>query len=432
MKIIKKVLLIIISMIILSSCGIKTPEELIEPPEVDLERKKIMTIVNSFLPANSEIINAANFSPTNTLESVLSVNLNNDSDDEIIAIYRDKNTRYVSFIILELEETIWTKKLEIKFDSADISDYFVVDLNNDGKNEVIIGYYEDTNKKIQIITNNEFGEYEISFKEQYMALNLRKDNDRYFLAISGSDESHRNNKLSVLLYEDDKFLELAKYVYDENIDIYKVEYTNISSSQKGYILDIYKDLYQGTTDILIMEDNVLKSIIKDEDKNLFSQNVLTMSSDINGDGIVDINGNEIVLADENNQAVIINRYYNISDKEDIILLKTLYEDNNAGIKIDFKSLDTSRIKIDKENYKNIKFYYVDNNSNKIKFLELIKINLARDILDLEEYEIIKEDGQDAIIAKFEYPNSLYGLDKSRFDKIYYEMKKNDDLIKFVE
>ena len=72
--------LLIITSLILSGCsGLKTPEELIGPPETNLEKKMTEDTIRRFLPANSEIITPQEKSVLST-EAVYKADISGEGD----------------------------------------------------------------------------------------------------------------------------------------------------------------------------------------------------------------------------------------------------------------------------------------------------------------------------------------------------------------
>ena len=384
------------------------------------------------MPANSEILNIGN-NTSDATSSLISANLDDDieNSEEIVTMYRNKNTRAIGIFILSYDGMIWDKKFEMDLESTDVSDYVVTDLNNDGKNEIVLGYFEDINKRLLIIVNND-NKYDIIYSSKYLAFKITNEETDSSIAISTPFETLNNNKFSILKYDGANISEFASKVYDYDTEIYKIDFGNINDNEKAYVLDTYKDVYFGSSDILKLQNRSLLSIVDKQNKEFFNQEILTSSFDIDNDGIIDINGNEILSNSKSMQGIILNKYYNISDDRNLILLKSVYEDNNANVKIDIKKFPFERIFVDKDNDKNLKLYFIDENKKEWKFLELINVDLNKDLYDTTEYKIILEKNNEGIIGKFEHTNELTRLDQELFDNIYEMFMNDEDTIKFIE
>ena len=131
---------------VIGGCGVlKTPEELIQPPELNIEKKKLNDALLNYLPQNADLIVLPYVKGMKQESSLINKDIDGDGEKEAVALYRDKNTRKIGLIVMDKENDTWMRKTDIKLDVFEVADYKVIDTNNDGLDEIIIGYYGITN-----------------------------------------------------------------------------------------------------------------------------------------------------------------------------------------------------------------------------------------------------------------------------------------------
>ena len=159
---------------VIGGCGVlKTPEELIQPPELNIEKKKLNDALLNYLPQNADLIVLPYVKGMKQESSLINKDIDGDGEKEAVALYRDKNTRKIGLIVMDKENDTWTRKTDIKLDVFEVADYKVIDTNNDGLDEIIIGYYGITNpyKEVNIYVQEQNNLRSI-FKERYLALDV--------------------------------------------------------------------------------------------------------------------------------------------------------------------------------------------------------------------------------------------------------------------
>lgn len=425
------IITLILSFYIVSGCsGIKTPEELIEPPGIDPEKRMMISTVTSFIPTNSEILNIFGSSKNNNSESIVSVNLDNSMDDnEIVSIFRDRTTRKLGLLIIKNTNSTWSKIFETRIDSTDISDYSVVDLNNDGKSEIILGYFSDKGKQLFILANeNSF--YKKIFETKYLALNVNKIENRRLLAISVDGFFGFNNNLVILEYDGSKINKISEKRYSDNVEIYKIEYGSVNSKQKGYFVDMYINGQTGDTDVLELSESKLISLINDDKKILLQKELPTVSADINGDGIIDISGNERLYREGNKVRLVFSNFFYIDNDKNLKVIKSVYDDFDLNINVELKGIDLDYLDAIKIDYESLifRFIYI---GKEVEFLNIKRVPINQ-VQNYEGYNIVLEKEDIAIIAKLDYLENIESNYKYEFDKTYKAFRNLTDIIKFIE
>ncbi|MGB5823261.1 MAG: hypothetical protein WBH44_04250, partial [Proteocatella sp.] len=233
----------LIFLIILSGCGgLKTPEELIQPPELNVEKKKLNDALLNYLPQNADLIVLPYAKGLKHESSLINKNIDKDDEREVVALYRDKNTRKIGLIVLDKKKEIWTKKTDIKLDAFEISDYKVMDVNNDGLDEIIIGYYGITNpyKEINIYKQEE-GILKVIFKERYLAMDvLDADEDSIQdIIISDFGDTEKNNRVSVLNVFGENVVKVSEIIYPNENEVYSIAFGKVNEKTKAFYVDMY-------------------------------------------------------------------------------------------------------------------------------------------------------------------------------------------------
>lgn len=112
----KKIFTLLTIMLMITSviggCGVlKTPEELIQPPELNIEKKKLNDALLNYLPQNADLI-VLPYVKGMAESSLINKDIDGDGE-EAVALYRDKNTRKIGLIVMDKENDTWTRKTDI-------------------------------------------------------------------------------------------------------------------------------------------------------------------------------------------------------------------------------------------------------------------------------------------------------------------------------
>ena len=142
----KKLLIIsiLITMsVILGGCyKISTPEDMLIAPELNKEKKDMKEAVEKFRPANTSLYTVY-FSENKKSVNMIASDLDEDSVSEIISFYKNKSDDKIGMFILKKENALWMKYADTMFDTYEISNVNVSDLNGNNKKEIIIESYEN-------------------------------------------------------------------------------------------------------------------------------------------------------------------------------------------------------------------------------------------------------------------------------------------------
>ena len=430
------ILLSLLSLVLLSGCsGLKTPEELIGPPEVSLERKIIEDTIRKFLPANAEIITPQDNGESNSAAAKGTRIIGEDSE-EVITLYRDKVSRKVGILSIKRNGNLWSKLLDMPIDAFEVADYNIVDLDGDGKNEILIGYFSVNSPfKSMMVLGYRGGIMSKVYETEYLGFNIGESQDGgRSIAFSTVGSEGRNNKFIIMDYENGSIKKSDEFVYPENIDIYKITYGSINDEEKGFYLDMYVDESTGKSDILGRNEEGLYSIIKKTKMPEIVQDIPMASTDINNDGNIELVQNRLLKQENESAAVILNEYISINNKEEFVYLVNILEDHYNNIKIilpplkDWGIEDSVQVKSEKDML-SIKYYSQEQKSYH-KFLEIKIIPLAEKFDN--SYSLIMERGNTLIIGKKIQMTDMSYLERVKLDDFFGSIGVLAEIVKVIE
>lgn len=428
--------LLIITSLILSGCsGLKTPEELIGPPETNLEKKMTEDTIRRFLPANSEIITPQEKSVLST-EAVYKADISGEGDREIVALYRDKASRKIGIVGIKKAGDIWSKIIDISLDAFEIADYYIVDLDSDGKSEILIGYFStNTPFKSMTVLGNNNGNISKIYETEYLGFNITAENNgMHNIVFSTIGQGGKNNKFVIMDYSEGKVRKVDEYVYSEDIDIYKISYGSVNNEIEGFYLDMYVDESTGKTDILGKNKEGLYSILKEIGVAEIIQSIPIASVDINNDGTIELVKNSFMAQQNESAMVILNQYLSINNKNNVIPLMDIVEDHYNNIRITLPPLENwdleNNIFVNSEKDE-IKLYFESQESQAPYAFMEVKISPISEGYD-GEYTLIAERGNYFILGqKFEL-DQLSSIEKAKYDSFFDSIGNLLEIVKVIE
>ncbi|MGL5256674.1 MAG: hypothetical protein ACRC76_06515 [Proteocatella sp.] len=431
------IIMILVSLLLTGCEGLKTPEELIQPPELNVEKKQLNDALLSFLPQNSDLIVLPYAKGVKNENSIINRDIDSDSDEEAIALYRDKNTRKLGLIVLDKANDIWVKKTDIKLEAFEISDYRVLDLDNDGMEEVIIGYYGITNPYKEInIYKQEKNSLKSVFSGNYLAMEVLDADDDGIqdIAISNFGNTDNNNSMSILNLVSGQVVKVSEIIYPKEKEIYSITFGKINDKKKGFFVDMYVKQNYGETDVLVYKDKELKSIIKDSDISSVVQSTPIKSADVDDDGIIEVAKMQFIDKYDEGKSPnsYVKNYYKIDEDIKLKLVTQLYEDTSLNVNINFPISFKDNFFIQKDNDESGIWVYFSpkDQTGGIPFMLIKKIEKANLESQLGEYQLISETDEMAIIAKvIDKPDGLSSRDRNIYEKMQYDSRDLTLIIK---
>lgn len=427
-------LLLCVGLLFTGCEGLKTPEELIGPPQSDVEKKELTDIIQRFLPVDAEILLIPQGQRGLSTEPIARVNVADDEKEEIVALYRDKMLRKIGIIVLQENQGTWVNMLEEKIEAFEISDYMIMDLDDDGKNEVLLGYFSVTDLYKEL---NIYGLVDTKFQKvyetEYLAMDLNNTNQKneVEIALSTIGNASNNNKFALLNYKDQSIRKVGELVYPEDIEIYKILYGKASSGKQAYFIDMYNKDGIGKSDIVSYSSGDLFSLVRERGLNEVTQDIPTTSTDTNGDGIIELIGNKILVEEDGAAQLVLNSFFSLGTDE-LTSVGKLYRDYDLNIEVLLNPIAEDKVSVTKMD-KHLKFYYHSVKENrKIEFLDVLRVDSTEAESYRSTHTVIEERYGQLIMAKTMLTDRLSGNEKNEFEKLYNSIKNVSDIVRFVE
>ena len=142
-------------------------------------------------------------------------------------------------IILKKYSGIWIKAQEIKINSIEILDFDIVDIDDDGLNEIIIGYIDGNEKRILSVFHQErLGLNEI-FKSEYYSFTFSNigEQNKLFLLISNFGSEPLTNKVKLFQFTENSFRKVDELIYPKGYNPYNVQVGKIDQEHFGIFVD---------------------------------------------------------------------------------------------------------------------------------------------------------------------------------------------------
>ena len=424
---------------VIGGCGVlKTPEELIQPPELNIEKKKLNDALLNYLPQNADLIVLPYVKGMKQESSLINKDIDGDGEKEAVALYRDKNTRKIGLIVMDKENDTWTRKTDIKLDVFEVADYKVIDTNNDGLDEIIIGYYGITNpyKEVNIYVQEQNTLRSI-FKERYLALDvLDADEDGLQdIVISDFADTEYNNRVSVFNVYGNNAVKISEISYPKENEVYSISFGKVNDRTKAFFVDMYVNQTYGQTDVVVYEDRKLFSIIRDSDIKEIIQTSPIKSVDIDDDGITEVAKMQVIdRYDRENSSAnnFVKNYYKITEKLELDLVSQVYEDIDMNINIAFPLSFKNNYFIEKIfGEDQISVYFSPQQAKKeVLFMVVKKVEKSQLDSLLGEYQLITEMGNMAVIAKvMDVPENMEYPERTLYDRMKYDARDLTTVIK---
>lgn len=444
-----KIFLICVFTLYISSCGrLKTPEELMKPPELNRETKIIKDALTEFLPQDSSIYSIPYSNKTGKEESFMQKDIDNDGEDEVLALYKSNTSNTYGVLILKEKNDKWTNFRQIAIVSEDLTEYKVEDIDKDGKYEIIMGYTEQVSGTKHLVIFADTGKkYEKIFNSPYYSFVITSDFDtgqkgNTLIVLSYIDKSKKENSITAYTYIPDRrrFDKKNTIKYPSSVEPYNIQIGQVKKNVNAIFVDMYVNLIYGKFDILSYKKGRLESLFQDSLNSLEIQNFPIPCSDIDGDGIIEIAKTDLVsnINDrENRTPVFVKKYYKFLDKDNFELTRVMYEDPfDVNVSINFPKEFWNKFIINKETYTNkITVYYQTNNSQIRKSFPLFsirRVNLSR-LDSYKDYIVISQDNNRVTFFTIApYNDSIPEVEKSSYNKIYQIVKNPDTFIKAAD
>ena len=441
----KKIILavfVILTTIMLSSClKIATPEELLVSPALNQEKREMKEAVDNFRPPNSASYPVIMSDSDRSMSMIIS-DLDLDSSSEIISFYKSKVDDKIGMFILKKVDNIWVKKDDIKFNTYEISEFMIEDLNGNGKKELIVESYEPENtlnpRNYSIIY---FDNKEVKVIKEIPNMiieiaDINSDGRKEIFSIT-KNLSDLDYVLNIDEFDGSKIVNYRKKVLKDIKKPYNISIGKIFDEQMAIFIDYIGDNKYENTDILLFNKNrkVLTDMrdIQEFNKGNYQFNV--QSQDVDNDGIIEVGykfkaPNYSVSIQDTKEGGLINGYFKIKKDYKLELVKEVYENIKLGYVMNIPKLFTGKYTIN-ENDMNTNINFINHLG---KEYPLIQINYIKKYEWQQDNELrnsmqLITENQDYVIAGkvLDYSDSLD--DKER--ESYLQMRSSVQILSNV-
>jgi len=427
-KKIKPVLLAMAVALVFTGCtNIATPEELIEPPELNLEKQSMKEALEKFLPEDSTITALPNLDGVDKEMAFSPIDLNDDGKLEMIAFYKDKNTKLMGMLILSNKRDKWEKISDIKLNSFDILQFKVLDLDNDKNKEIVLGTYSDESisygKKLTILSikdNKVTSILEMPYAG--MALGDLDKDDSYEIAILYQNEEMIENRLRMMRVAGNKVSKIDEKIFPQGVDPYSIAIGNIYDDEEVIFVDSFSGIYEGRTDIFFFKDKKIKDIEDYKGFKLSDKSFPVQTKDVDSDGIMEVG---IPFSPPDNDQLYdplkpwVKSYYKINKDSTMSLVKQIYEDYKMSFLFEIPDSFGNNYSITgNETSDKIEINFIASDKKAYKLAEIKMINKTKWQETDEVLQIISETNDDITGGKIEdLSNQLTGKDKEQYIKM---------------
>ncbi|MGP1555853.1 FG-GAP repeat domain-containing protein [Peptostreptococcus stomatis] len=404
--------------------SLKSPEKLIVKPISDEKNLEIYNSIRRLTPLDTSFTTPQNFKDVSKINRV---DLDSDGVEDIVAFKKKTNenqgTSNIYMYIFNMQSGQISEDDEsiVRIPGETIKYANFIDLDNDGKKEIILhinslGYeniYIYSNEDGNIKKKAEYNSSETSIKLNYF--DYDNDGKMECLALIQSQKTYEVSICGMKLQNDN--IQFDKYDTSYTVEsLDKVEILNgkISNNYLGSVITYQSLRGSSVNQLLIYRNSKFEKVIKNE--SILAINPYNLRpEDINGDGIIDLPKIEEKLTNANSKDNNIISWYNwngrLEDKEVLSRIGQNFYSFTYNFKqvIPDKLKDKIYIKVEnKDNKDDYSIYYI-NGKSKIDLLTYTVISKSSASYE-DEY---KKSAKKAIL--FETEDCVCILKKSNGD-----------------
>lgn len=354
--------------------------------------------------------------------AVIMKDVSGDGQEEAIAFYSTENDSEIHVMILSETNGVWNCSGDFRSQGTDIDKILFSDINNDGVEEIILGWstYNNTDNYISVYYHDK-GEYkDIRMAETYtdfLLSDINGDGNNEILLLSLSTYSspakaqlvkvntNESNTNTIGVVEMDS--EVIKYI--------SVQYGSIDENTYGVYVDSMRSGDTLSTEIIYWDSNnntLVNPLYKNKINyyDFVPNNMQIASKDIDGDGIIEIprltygSGRFSETSDRESSIIICWLKYIITNESTSVVNVTAsdYDDYIFMIPAEWYG----KVEVSKEKETNsLIFSEIVNSlddSSKLNGADILKI------MTLSDYEIKKlKNSKEGFILLEYYENKYY-------------------------
>lgn len=423
----------------LTACfKISTPEDLLASPELRTEKKEMKEAVDKFRPLNS-VTYPVTMSKEKKSMSMVIKDLDADSTTEIISFYKSKSDDKIGMFILKKVDALWVKKADIMFNSYEIGNIFITDLNNDDKREIIIESYETENKsnpRNYSIVYFDNKDIKVIKEIPYVVMEIADINsDGYKELFSITKEGNNSDYILNIDFFNGKSIEAYRQKTLKNMkNPYNMVIGNVYSNQMAIFADYIGENGYENTMIWMFKKGEDELIDFKDFTNLDMSNYHfnLQSRDIDNDGIIEVgykfkSPNYSMPILDIKEVGLVNGYFKINKDKDLELVREVYEEYAYTINFPKTFRGKYSINISKDGLEtDINFInHLGKEYPLIKVSYIKKYEWQKDNELRKDMQIIAETQDNVIAGKLmDYSDSLDEKDK----EIYLRMRTDASIL----
>ena len=292
-KIIAAALAAVLTMCFASGCFFQTGEELYSLPQPPDEYLELQNVIESVLSSGAEY--SAPTSGSNR-QNVQLRDIDGDGQDEALAFFRSsEDSKPLKIYIFRMADEVYETQAVIEGDGTSIDSLNYIDLNGDGKLELIVGWKvsEDIPKALTVYRLTDGGVEEVTSKyyNQYTVGDMDGDGFSELIIMHLGDERQASTIEYVDVGAGSAVTEYKARLSMGITSISKVEFGKLQDGEQAlYITSILGD-GSLVTDVLMKNKNSLKNITLDAESGISTGQVRSYgvyTTDIDGDGVVEV------------------------------------------------------------------------------------------------------------------------------------------------
>lgn len=296
MKISRVVTLVIMigAMLLLGGCSLSsTPFQLLQAPIQSQQQSNIRQEVLQHLPPHSKLVIPDNGPYGAT--AIFIKDMMGNGQRLVIAFYANEADEFeYGYIVLGENNGEWERLDQVNVPSRGVDFFQLADLNGDGRNEIITGWKGGIRgrNELQIHSLNEQKKLELAgdmLYTQMLVTDLDGSNRPELFNLSWDSEK-MVAEAALYEYHDRQLSKQTALDLDGAINGYAQVVTGrVSEQRQGIVIVADIGAHSSYTSMLIKEQGQLKDVLNPDPLNPEFYNAqTTLSEDVNGDGILEI------------------------------------------------------------------------------------------------------------------------------------------------
>lgn len=352
-KKLKQLIILIFIMLFIPGCSFDSFEtkKLMHPPKATGEMAQIQALIEKTVgtdiifkyPQNGDFKSA-----------IIMHDLDGDNQEEAIAVYQIANQDTQSYImVIDKIGDTWQVIKTITAQGTDLDKVSFGDINGDGKDDIILGWssYTSYGKELTVILYEE-GNYNILIPNETYSDILVSDFDDdgkseiLALSLSRREDTQSDNdiskaaraKLIKFNTENRCFDVMGSVLIDSTVVKYNhVKFGNISSTQKGAVIDAITDKERTMSEIVYWSktEKALKAPLYNAqtlNSTEFLRDSVISSSDINNDSLIELPKIDLTDGSNDKFTYILSWFnYDTNSNKSTYVESTLMNDNDSYI-----------------------------------------------------------------------------------------------------